>query len=367
MIKGYYQDVFTPWVEKIIKTRECGTVVGFSGSGRSSVIGKAFENLGQDKLFKVLDLDLVSKETVKRKKALKEEIEKGMIEGVKFFLILGLRTDLVSGRRKLKSLYQIRVLMKKSINYIFVPLDDPTLIKKKLLKTGRADILFSNLVYLSFAKGKYFDQLIEQMKNRFDLDISPDQAKKIQCLSGGAPRLVKYISKDFKESGEVRMSETTEGMATIMLKETPLSVLGWLKKKEGEEKIAESLEREGVINKKQGKYGLTSGVLAKALDKFKLGYKLRVDNKKEKLWLKDEEVTSRFSASDRSILFALSKEKRVSREEMARVIYGKKAEKGFSDYAMDQMMSRLRSKIKELGVDEELICTQKRMGYYMKK
>ena len=86
---------------------------------------------------------------------------------------------------------------------------------------------------------------------------------------------------------------------------------------------------------------------------------------KGQVWLDDRNVTGNFTLVQIELL-ALLRGKRaalVTREEVAKVLWGKKWSDKYSDWAIDKAVSRLRKVLRELGVSPKVVKTLKGRGF----
>lgn len=76
-----------------------------------------------------------------------------------------------------------------------------------------------------------------------------------------------------------------------------------------------------------------------------------------------------FSKKERKVIcsFIKNKNKIMRREEIAKIIWGKNYEDTYTDWALDQIIRRLRLKFIKLGLDKNLIKTIKNQGYLFYK
>jgi hypothetical protein len=90
---------------------------------------------------------------------------------------------------------------------------------------------------------------------------------------------------------------------------------------------------------------------------------LKVEN--DRIYSEETDITSNFSESERIFLTEMLKRKRkiVSRDDMAKLLWGEEWEDKYSDWAIDRLAYRLRKKMTQAGVDPDLIKSAKRKGF----
>lgn len=79
-------------------------------------------------------------------------------------------------------------------------------------------------------------------------------------------------------------------------------------------------------------------------------------------------LDAHFSRKEQKVLRALLKSlgQVMSRESLAKVIWPVNTESFFTEWALDRIMARLRSKLVSLGISEELIVTLRGKGYMIR-
>ncbi len=91
---------------------------------------------------------------------------------------------------------------------------------------------------------------------------------------------------------------------------------------------------------------------------------INVTNKKD-IVINNTIVTSTFSPSERRMLrhFLQNKGKIVTRDEIAQAVWKEESQEKYSDWAIDQLVRRVRQKLMKLGLPEDTIATKKNQGY----
>lgn len=92
-------------------------------------------------------------------------------------------------------------------------------------------------------------------------------------------------------------------------------------------------------------------------------YKIQIF--RSKIIINEVNVSNHFSYKERRILYELwqNQNKPVNRERISEVYWQDQAEEQYSDWAIDQTISRLRKKFIKLGVSSDLIITIRNIGY----
>jgi DNA-binding response OmpR family regulator len=82
-------------------------------------------------------------------------------------------------------------------------------------------------------------------------------------------------------------------------------------------------------------------------------------------FLNNLDITSNFSKKERHILqkFLTNKNKILSREEVASAYWGDAAHEEYSDWAIDQLISRLRKKMNRAGLFQQRFRQPEGRGY----
>ncbi|OGK15276.1 hypothetical protein A2774_02525 [Candidatus Roizmanbacteria bacterium RIFCSPHIGHO2_01_FULL_39_12c] len=123
----------------------------------------------------------------------------------------------------------------------------------------------------------------------------------------------------------------------------------------------------GIVCKKGSKYILPLKSMEKLLAKTKIVNSLSLD-KKQSVIFAGKDITSNFSHGELRVLKLLLTKKGslVSRDEIAQAIWKIHWEDKYSDWAIDKIISRLRTSLTNLNLPKNIITTLKGRGFILK-
>ena len=124
--------------------------------------------------------------------------------------------------------------------------------------------------------------------------------------------------------------------------------------------------KSGIISKKNSRYILPLKPMKSLLIKSKIVNNLCQDEKRN-IYFEDKNITSYFSISELRILSILINKKGllVNRDEIARAIWKVHWENKYSDWAIDKLISRIRTGLVKLGLPKDIIKTKKGQGFIL--
>jgi len=128
------------------------------------------------------------------------------------------------------------------------------------------------------------------------------------------------------------------------------------------------LMKMGFINRINDKFKLTIPVFREYLENNSFTDKFLIDTKGE-IILNNICVSSFFSEKEKKILTLFIKKAGVilSRDDLAKILWGIDDYDSYSDWVIDQTISRLRKKISKLGLPPKIIKTIKKQGFCLPK
>lgn len=132
--------------------------------------------------------------------------------------------------------------------------------------------------------------------------------------------------------------------------------------------FSDYLSRTGVVKMEQGKWKLFSPLFCDWLKKMMGSKRPEIEEKQEKLWLGESDLSEELSYQEYEVLKLLWQKRGevVVRNEVAEVLWPKDTEDKYSDWAIDQVMAKIRRKIGDLG-ENRLIKTIKGRGMILEK
>lgn len=130
----------------------------------------------------------------------------------------------------------------------------------------------------------------------------------------------------------------------------------------------EYLEKLKIVKKHYGRWKLISPLLEKAALEInqEINEVLRLKN--EEIYIGQQKITEQFSPSQQKIVRVLlqNKGKVVSREKIAETLWAEEWTEKYSDWAIDQLISKLRKKLTRLWINPEILATRKRRGVILR-
>lgn len=278
-----------------------------------------------------------------------------------------------------------------SARVAFYAIDTPVLSRDILPKAGDLSaILQTKTVWLPLPGEEIFSESIAHGERIFNCKMSTSQKDMIRDMTGGHAGLSKYAvlymndhpdAKDPINEGILEMSQISTRIQKILGVFSPheLQALYDLATdvdrstidKETLERLTkyEMVDKEGITIKLVEKYLSTSGLSKYGLEREatvtkKDKEKGRIQVKNGSAYIDGEMLETALSSREFKILkyFVENPNVLISRELLSEVLWGKNIEK-YSDWAIDQAISRLRSKLKDNGYQPKHIKTLKGRGF----
>jgi len=255
-----------------------------------------------------------------------------------------------------------------------------------------SEAILQNIVFVPALNEEDTDYMIEHLKNEYSLKLSSHQLNTIREICGGHPYLLrvafrilanhfdKHLTRDqirdlFYDNYELRWAgqkifEIRNSEEKILLKK--IALREQFDKKANKE-VYEFLTNMGlvkVINKELRPFNKLFSRTIQGFEKTELIKKeeeqgdISLDNKTGAITYKGRTVEERFTRQEYSVLaeFLRSPDKLVSRDDVGKILWGKEMYEKYSDWALDQLISKLRKKLKGLDVSGKLL-TIRGKGY----
>jgi len=123
----------------------------------------------------------------------------------------------------------------------------------------------------------------------------------------------------------------------------------------------------GLLQKSAANYQLTVPILEKFIkDKVSRDIKIKftLDGK---LWIGEVNVSTFFSGRELNLIkyFVEHKGQTINRDTVGNILWGADNEEGYSDWALNQAIKRLRNRLSQLGLSTDCLQTVKGKGYYV--
>ena len=234
--------------------------------------------------------------------------------------------------------------------------------------------LFQNISVYSYFDRISMSNFFNFREKSFKVKIPDDLKAKILENCGGSPWLtrqaIRHLSQA-KDEKEIFSDEAMKIRLNILyqeLSDLQKTVIEKILKENyqfvtEEKQVLEYLLKTGLLIRRKSTYKITIPIFEKFLqDKINSKLQIRL-NSANQIILDDTLIDSFFSRREKKVLKLLIKNhaKIVSREELAGFIWGNES---YSDWALDQLMKRLRNKLVKLGLDRKQIKTLKNQGFF---
>lgn len=358
----YKIDEFSNWLSKLTTRNECGVVVGLPRAGVSRNLGEVVRVLDKPGNFlRLLDCRLFSGDGKFNLDQMDKELDDWYLDEVKYVVVQGIeKSEYGQEVALLNFLSSNRQKRAKKINFI-IHIESAYLLDfEEEIKKIDQDY-WDTSFWVSYAsEGKEFDDLIKQNETRFGLDINDKQVKEMFRLSGGCPYILKELVRQLADMGKSAIDEKIMATGKTIWSDFRRSVVYDFKSGRvyKDKKKVEFYQKLNLLDNK-GK--LVSTVLTMALDE--INFVAIPSFRNEKLWVENVEIGNDFNHLELSVVKTLLEEKRLERDRIAEMFYGKDRAMGVSEYSIDKLMSNIRKKLGEYGVDKDFIKTLKGYGY----
>lgn len=337
------------WLERLVTTVESGTIIGLPMSGKLRTVESALDSLNLTDQAKTIDLSIIPQRYVEMLSMLKKMISEFVIAGGKIIYLENCSVSTKSRRQQIKALNAVRTELGRKYIYIYSFNEDIGLRQKLISRFSYLANLRLNTLYFPYANLSETTQLIHQNEQRFSKQIKSSEYQKIFSCTGGVPFLIKSYFRDDKLSQESLSRYLSEFTSHQLLE-----------LKEPDANILDSYSRLGLLDN-DGQF--ISSQIKDALKSINVSLKLDIDINKKVIEIDKVSVMSELGSYESEILFKLTTDKRISRQEIATICYGQQKSSNYSDYAIDKIMSRLRQTLVRLGCDSNIIKTNRGYGY----
>lgn len=370
-----FEKIVNQWA-RIVRFKESGSIYYYSKAGLLRRLDQLFKNKTLlKKFFSNIEIQVVDLEA----QVIEDQEDLGFLvlpkEKRRAVFILGSdkvlqekRADLLDNLASLAT-FNSQVSLLLFFHQDFTHPDYASLFKAR-------NILLENTIFHSLHRKKDIEQFVEYLEAKWDLKLSQKIKNKIVKECGGnfwfVKQAVRFLRDYPEREGEVfdheqmklRLKLTWQGFGR-----SEKGILEKIVKKQKEFNPDEfhSLDfskKTGWIKKGKNGWQITIPLLAKFIQRRLERVDLIVDSR-GKIFLKGILVDGHFSAKEKRVMSLLisKKGKIVFREEIAKTIWAKGWEDFYSDWAIDQTISRLRKKLSELDISPQVIKTIRGKGF----
>lgn len=277
------------------------------------------------------------------------------------------------------------------LHYVFLVREDIADFRKVKVFGELVDVVLQNLVYVPLLGDEDMDYLIKREEKRLKEKFSLDEKKILKEICGSHPSFLKLGCTILSQTAD-RPRNTKNQLAKKLLQHYQLRLAArgvWEMRSSEEKRILEQiasrkvkvlpkevlvLEKLGLVKKNQsGGYEVFSQVFKNAIlgeDETTVVRKgipriISLDPNNGAILLGDQTVEEEFTRQEYEVLVFLLKNvnKLKTRDEIGNVLWGDESYDKYSDWAIDQLMSKLRKKLKKLGFDKSTLTTIRGRGY----
>lgn len=240
----------------------------------------------------------------------------------------------------------------------------------------KCSLFFDHIELYSLYSSDDSWQFIKYNESMWRISLGKELNEKIIHVCGGYLWLISHIQRKYRDNPDFVWEDLEEDRGLLLKLQAILGKLSL-----DERKILDKVNSGAMITKEleENNFSYLAAVgLVKIIDKkvvlgiplLSIALKNSIDSREiqildRELYIGGNKVKSSLSIGDLNILHTLMSEsgKLVDRKLLARVLWSESAEEKYSDWAIDRRISRLRAKLKEIGINSDLIKTVKGRGY----
>ncbi|KKR29774.1 hypothetical protein A2715_00825 [Candidatus Woesebacteria bacterium RIFCSPHIGHO2_01_FULL_39_32] len=280
------------------------------------------------------------------------------------------------------------------LHYIFLMRERVTRKENISLWGELNEAILQNIVYVPLAQDKDVDYWIDNFSSHYSFKINEKQKQVLKKLCGGHPYMLKVAvrvinkHKDDNLSGDeledflldyYELRSVSRGILDVRSDKERKLLLTIAKGSEfnveDHKEYIKFFEKLGLVKKDdKGQYHLFGKLFEDAVlgteepkeshSSTETNGDLNLDENTGAILFKGKTVEERFTRQEYSILtaFLQNEGKLLTRDDAGAVLWGKESYEKYSDWAIDQLISKLRKKLNELGVKDKL-STVRGKGY----
>jgi DNA-binding winged helix-turn-helix (wHTH) protein len=317
--------------------------------------------------------------------ALKQEIKKLTQEGYHLIFILE-RFDELSAEPNFPSsffnnLHSLWLIDRSKVHYLFS-------LATNIFKSDYFDklchlkeVVSQNLVYFPLLEEEDNEANIQYLTNKYSFKNTPKQKNIVKKICGGhvsLNRAALRILQSFYSSNEEKIIDFLSDQYEIkVILEDIWNSFDDLEKKilalvsQGStfkaDQIPERLVKLRILKaKEKSSWNLFSPLLANFIIKVEGSTAaLSIDSKNGEILINNQPAREKITLQEYHLLssFINKKNSVLSRDQIAHSLWGKDFEEKYSDWAIDQVISQLRTKMKKLGIPSSKLQTIRNRGY----
>lgn len=281
-------------------------------------------------------------------------------------------------KRNYQGLVDLELLVQTSKNLSVIVFSELDISQDKYkILVNKCSFLFDHLIKYPLYREPDVLQFIKFYEDFWNFSLSENKAREIFKLCGGYLWLVHQAIRNLRDNSNLSVYEACyddlllSKLETIWEKFTAEEkniirriYLGTIEQIDTFRDEYGYLKNIGVIREISGKAELGLPLLTKIIEKeMKLDV---IHTKGDQIMIGKHNLTKSLSTKERLFLSLLlgSKKRIIPRDIIAQTIWGERWEEKYSDWAIDVLAHRLRKKLKLIGVDEKLLKTVKKKGFF---
>lgn len=365
--------IFSPW-QRIIINGESGSITHFPKRDQLFRINQ-FIRLYQNKTLQYIPIDL-SALAIDEPQELADYIEHQKKLSVSKYVIIVLDADILIDEKTQILSYLDSLPHAKpsnSILYFFQRNITYPVYRKKLAKYSSLYRNVQTLPYFSVHDALHF---VKYIAAKFHVTVPTKLEQVIIFQCGGVLWLIKEAVRTYSKTGSEKKLFCGEGITfrlKILFDELePLEQTALYKIQAGiggftteERKSLDYLLKTNTIVKKSNKYAITVPLFANYIEATKRENHSIELNEKHQIIINNLVTDPMFSRYEKKIMkfFLKYPATILSRERLAEVIWDDLTDENYTDWALDQIIKRLRVKLQQIGLTPHLIKTLRNRGF----
>lgn len=259
-------------------------------------------------------------------------------------------------------------------NLRFIFLFDIDITHPEIARHFRSTALFSNVYYYPLYKEKDANDFVTYLSEKWQFEVPDRVREKIVYKCGGHLWLLKYTMRALRDDPRSDLQEIFESeqmifrleqISNLFLDSEKALLRRFIKgesiEEEDEKHSLRYLTKMNIVNGRDLTIPLLEDHLRKSLPK------VNIQITDKHVLLNDIRVDSQFSRQEKRVFKLLLELKNqvVTRDEIAKAIWPINTEESYSDWAVDRLIARLRTKIISLGLPKDIIKTFRNRGYML--
>jgi len=312
---------------------------------------------------------------------LKERVQGLVKKGYHLILILGQFDVLEFPGFFFNNLRLLHQIDKTKVHFVFAT--DRDIFQPESLKKydDLAEILCQNIIYFPIYSRKDALFIAHYLNQKYHYQLSTHDQEIVVDLCGGHPLLIRTCLGILRKEPEIDRNKLAEKISQKL--EIRLILENIWRALDEKEKIFINLVGHGITSQKEKPSGylLGTGLVSLGQDqKFQLFSplflafiktqknnlpRLNLDPDNQEILINGQPLQEGLSLQEHHLLNAFLKKPQtiISRDEISTVLWGKKSDEKYSEWAIDQAISQLRKKLTKMNISPQNLQTIRGRGY----